>query len=212
MGFDPAARRRVRRAAARARPLLLPAALLVAAVVVSSSLGAPEPATAGPAAPQVPAGLVLVAVQPADPAVLALATPGRRVDVYAATAPLDPLGTGPPGPAEVVVSEALVVPSGTGPPPGSGAGGLGLAGPPSTGPGALALLVEPAEAAALASRPGAALLVAVRGDPDQRDGPDQPDGLRRGGGVTAPRDVTRVPAGRAARRAVHARPSRRTAS
>ena len=41
-------------------------------------------------------GLVLVAVRPADPAVLPLVTPGSRVDVYAADggSGLDPLGEG----------------------------------------------------------------------------------------------------------------------
>ena len=83
LGYDPATRRRVRRTSARLRPLLLPVSVLLGAVLV---LGARAPQAVAPLAPtvvEVPEGHVLVAVRPDDPAVLALAVPGRRIDVYA---------------------------------------------------------------------------------------------------------------------------------
>jgi len=185
----------VRRTGARLRPLLLPASVLVGAVLV---LGARTPdvvAVTAPARVEIPAGRVLVAIQPRDPAVLALAVPGSRIDVYAAVSftSLDPLGGSTTTAADLVVRNALVVvPSPTAGSPGAvvgardpsspagagagqgalgggggGGGGL-LLSDPVTGAGtsgALTLVVTDQEAAALAARPDGALLVAVRGPP-----------------------------------------------
>lgn len=147
--------------------MVVSAVLVLGAGPGTDVVGVPVP---GPA---VPADRVLVAVQPADPAVLALAPPGSRVDVYAASSPLasDPFADGPAPPGERVVDGALVVgPPAVagavvaGPPGGAGGGGPGLLEgvPASTG---LTLAVTDGEAAALAARAGAALLVAVRGQP-----------------------------------------------
>lgn len=186
LGYDPAGRRRVRRTSARLRPLLLPVAVLLGAVLV---LGARAPQAVAPLAPtvvEVPEGHVLVAVRPDDPAVLALAVPGRRIDVYAGMpygatsyglmsdgAP-DPPGGSTDVAATLVVRDALVVapPSTAGSstavdtsldPSAAGAGGLLPTGPGATD--ALTLVVTDHEAAALAARPDVALLVAVRGPP-----------------------------------------------
>lgn len=181
LGYDPATRRRVRRTSARLRPLLLPVSVLLGTVLV---LGAQAPQAVAPLAPtvvEVPEGHVLVAVRPDDPAVLALAVPGRRIDVYAGM-PYGAMSYGAPDPsggstdvaATLVVRDALVVapPSTAGSstavdtsldPSAAAAGGL-----LPTGPGAsdaLALVVTDQEAAALAARPDVALLVAVRGPP-----------------------------------------------
>ena len=181
LGYDPATRRRVRRTGARLRPLLLPMSVLLGAVLV---LGARAPQAVAPLAPtvvEVPEGHVLVAVRPDDPAVLALAVPGRRIDVYAGMSygamsfgALDPPGGSIDVAATLVVRDALVVapPSTAGSssavdtsldPSAAGAGGLLPSGPGATD--ALALVVTDREAAALAARPDVALLVAVRGPP-----------------------------------------------
>ena len=181
LGYDPATRRRVRRTGARLRPLLLPMSVLLGAVLV---LGARAPQAVAPLAPpvvEVPEGHVLVAVRPDDPAVLALAVPGRRIDVYAGMSyratsygALDPPGGSIDVAATMVVRDALVVapPSTAGPstavdtsfdPSVAGAGGLLPTGPCATD--ALTLVVTDHEAAALATRPDVALLVAVRGPP-----------------------------------------------
>lgn len=164
MGFDPVARRRVRRLGARARPLLLPAAVLLAAFVV---VGARPPATVAAAVPEgpvVPPGRVLVAVQPAEPGVLGLAPPGSRVDVYAPDAGQVPdlTGRAPLSPATLVVQDAPVLRA-PGATPGPSASDV-LTGPAD--PGSLTLAVHDHEAAALAARSGGPLLVAVRGSPD----------------------------------------------
>ncbi|MFC3686932.1 hypothetical protein [Aquipuribacter hungaricus] len=173
VGFDPGSRRRVRRTAARARPLLLPVAVVLATALAlgagpgTDAVGLPPPGLV------VPVDRVLVAVQPADPAVLALAPPGSRVDVYAAVSPVasDPFAEGPAPPGQRVVDGALVVGppavgglTGAGPVDGAGGGGSGLltGAPAATG---IALAVTDGEAAALAARAGTALLVAVRGQP-----------------------------------------------
>ena len=186
LGYDPATRRRVRRTGARLRPLLLPMSVLLGAVLV---LGARAPQAVAPLDPtvvEVPEGHVLVAVRPDDPAVLALAVPGRRIDVYAGMpygamsygampdGALDPPGGSTDVAATLVVRDALVVapPSTAGPstavdtsfdPSVAGAGGLLPTGPGATD--ALTLVVADHEAAALAARPDVALLVAVRGPP-----------------------------------------------
>lgn len=166
-GFDPTARRRVRRAGARLRPWLLPVAVVLAALVFPLRIGAPAPPPPAVAVPQAPPGHVLVAVTPSDPAVLGLAVPGSRVDVYAAA----PVGLdGPDGrPADRVADAALVVDPTGGAPAGStsssAAGPLSPAATLTTGPatgGAVTLAVTDVEAAALAARPGTALTLAVR--------------------------------------------------
>lgn len=184
VGFDPVTRRRVRRVVARVRPLLLPLALVVAALVVASPRAPELPPVHAPAGPVVPEGHVLVAVQPDDPAVLAIAVPGSRVDVYAAAGlgSSDPLGEGPLG-ADLVVRRALVVPppsagGASAPLGGSGvepAGGVRLSDGAASSAGArptVVLLVRHEEAAALAARPGGPLLLAVRGGPAR--GPEPP--------------------------------------
>lgn len=180
LGYDPVTRRRVRRTGARLRPLLLPASVLVAAVLVLGARAPDVVAVTAPAAVEVPAGRVLVAVQPDDAAVLALALPGSRIDVYAAASfgSLDPLGGSTAAAADLVVRNALVVvPPATAGSPGAatgahdpstpGGGGLLLSDPASGAgtSGALTLVVTDQEAAALAARPDGALLVAVRGSP-----------------------------------------------
>ena len=181
LGYDPATRRRVRRTSARLRPVLLPVSVLVGVVLL---LGGRAPQAVVPLAPtmvEVPEGHVLVAVRPDDPAVLALAVPGRRIDVYAGMpygavpyGALDPSGGSTDVAAALVVRDALVVepPSRAGSstavdtsldPSAAAAGGL-----LTTGPGAsdaLTLVVTDQEAAALAARPDVALLIAVRGSP-----------------------------------------------
>jgi len=167
-GFDPAARRRVRRAGARARPWLLPVAVVLAALLVPLRVAAPavEP-SAAVAVPHAPQGRVLVAVTPSDPAVLGLAVPGTRVDVYAA-APLSLDGAGG-RPADLVADAALVVDPtagrGDGSPSSPAAGPSSPAAALSSGPptgAAVTLAVTDAEAAALAARPGSGLTLAVR--------------------------------------------------
>lgn len=162
-GLDPVARRRVRRTGARVRPWLLPVAVVVAALVVPLRVTAPPPEPVAAPLPTVPAGRVLVALTPADPAVLALAVPGTHVDVYAA-APLG-LDPGPRPPAERVAGAALVV-GPAGDDPGTAAGGpLAPAGVLPSGPpggSAVTLAVTDAEAAALAAHPGGGLTLAVR--------------------------------------------------
>lgn len=171
-GFDPVARRRLRRASARARPWLLPVAVLLAALLVGGRQAAPAPVhTTGPLAATVPVGRVLVVVSPSDPAVLHLASPGTQVDVYGATTSFDGLD----GPAEaraVLLAAAAVVVGTDGD---AGTGGIG-AGPPgplepgaalsgSPAPGAVTLAVTDDEAAALAAQQGAGLTLAVRAGP-----------------------------------------------
>lgn len=174
VAFDPGTRRRVRRAGARARPLLVPLGLIVAALVLVQARSPDAVVTTPPAGPAVPDGMVLVAVQPSDPAVLGLAVPGSRVDVYAAAGAgaLDPLGEVGDRPADLVVRAGLVVAPATdgaaagtaaAVDPGGSLGPGGGWGGADVGAGALALLVADDEASALASRPGRALLVAVRG-------------------------------------------------
>ncbi|WP_380165682.1 hypothetical protein [Jannaschia sp. R86511] len=184
-GYDATTRRRVRRASARARPWLLPVAVVVAALLVPLRASAPAPApVVVPVPALVPPGRVLVAVTPSDPAVLGLARPGVRVDVYAAAA--TSFEPGDDRPARLVAVDALVVDpdggaDGTGstPRPGDGraagpdpggaggaSGGLAAAGvlPSSpSGPAAVTLAVTDAEAADLAARPGSGLTLAVRG-------------------------------------------------
>ncbi len=180
LAYDPATRRRVRRAGARARPFLLPLALLAAAVVLASSRTPVVDPVVPPAVVAVPEGLVLVAVHLDDTAVLPLAVPGRRVDVYAAAGwdALDPLTGASPTSADLVVRRGLVVepPPPGGAPPAAAVGAAGVDSSSATlrdgwdgaggprGSGALTLAVTPVEAASLAARPGGAFLVAVRGD------------------------------------------------
>lgn len=162
-GLDPVARRRVRRTSARARPWVLPVAVVVAALVVPLRAGAPTPEPVAYAVPQVPAGRVLVAVTPTDPAVLALAVPGTAVDVYAApSAGLDPDARRP---ADRVADAALVVDPAEGGPDDPPGGPLSPAEVLPTGPttgGTVTLAVTDAEAAALAAHPGGGLTLAVR--------------------------------------------------
>ncbi len=163
-GLDPVARRRVRRTSARVRPWVLPVAVVVAALVVPLRVAAPTPPPAALPLPQAPAGRVLVAVTPTDPAVLTLAVPGTAVDVYAAPGVgLDPDARRP---ARLVADAALVVDPVRGAGPAEQGGGpLSPAGVLPSGPDAgatVTLAVTDAEAAALASHPGGGLTLAVR--------------------------------------------------
>lgn len=170
--YDPQSRRRVRRAGARLRPLLLPLAVLLSTVVLTDRLlGSGEPAVPVDVGPSPPAGSVLVAVSPTDPAVLALATPGSSVDVYAAgtAGPGPPVaGTvpGPPARAVLLVSAALVVAPPVRAPTGPGDGG-GLIAPGATGGAgsagsAVTLAVDDTDAAVLAEHTGGGFVLAVR--------------------------------------------------
>lgn len=174
-GYDPVVRRRTRRIVARLRPWVLPAAVVVAALIVTARPGDPgQVDTMAPTVPSAPAGLVLLAVTPADRAVMDLVVAGSRVDVYAAGTPLGPEGADAP-PARLVAGDVLVVGPGTGeapgvasddpgggPGPGGGLGPVGLPGPAGGAPAALTLAVTDAEAAAIAARPGTGLTLAVR--------------------------------------------------
>lgn len=159
----PAGRRRRRRLLARCRR---PASAAAVALLVVLSLRAlspapgpadaeadagPRPVTAG--APDLPADRVLVTVVPAQAAVLQLAVPGRRVDVYA----VPTWATGAPEPARRVAREALVVPVPSQDPPGS----TGVAPLQPSASDALALAVRHSEARLIAAAQGQAMTVAV---------------------------------------------------
>lgn len=180
-GYDAVARRRTRRALSRLRPVLLPVAVVVAAFLLAGGRApAAEPAWAPP--PVVPPdGRVLVAVSPAEPAVLELARPGSLVDVYAAATA--GWSQEPAGPAAVLlVSGALVVGV---PPRAGGVGPLAPALPGSGGAGSLTLAVTDAQALALAgagttASGGGVLSLAVRGPAPGRAGPAAEQGGDQG--------------------------------
>lgn len=166
---DPVAvqgRRRRRRLFARyRRPVLaVGVALLVLLLVplVAPGRGArdgpgSEPGAAEEGPPRAAlAGRVLVTVLPAEPSVLAIALPGRLVDVYAVST----WDVGAPPAAQRLAHRALVVTL-------PGAAGPIDAGPLSvtTTSSALAVAVEPAEAARIASAQGQAITVAVLPEP-----------------------------------------------
>lgn len=179
--YDPRSRRRVRRLSARLRPLLLPVALVVCAFVLADGLLGSTPAATVDLGPAPPEGSVLMAVSPADPAVLVLASPGSHVDVYAAGAafpgggaPGTGAGTdgGPPARARLLVSGALVV-GGPGWAPGDPTDPSARDGPlgPGIGAGAgpwgsaVTLAVDDDEAAVLAEHTGGGFVLAVRAGP-----------------------------------------------
>lgn len=175
--YDPRSRRRVRRLSARLRPLLLPVALVVCAVVLADGLLGAAPAATVDLGPAPPEGSVLVAVSPADPAVLLLASPGSHVDVYAAGAAVPGggapgtgagTGGGPPARARLLVSGALVVggPGGASGDPAARDGpldpGVGVGAGAGTWGSAVTLAVSDDEAAVLAEHTGGGFVLAVR--------------------------------------------------
>ena len=174
-GEAQVARRRRRRLLARYRRYALALAVAVLAAVSVRALSPagsptgleaqqpPVGATAGvvPAEglPAVPADRVLVTVVPADAAVLALAVPGRSVDLYAVST----WDAGSPEPARQLAAAAPVVRM---PSPGADpSGGQGAAALQPGGTSALALAVTTPEAERIASAQGQALTVAVLADP-----------------------------------------------
>ncbi|MCG2800860.1 MAG: SAF domain-containing protein [Cellulomonas sp.] len=95
-----------------------------------------------------PAGTVVAVVRLADPALVALLSPGDRLDVLGT----DDLG----GPGRVLARRALVLPQQTG--SGTGAGGLGCADQVSA---TVVLAVDPDEVSALSGAVGSGSLTAV---------------------------------------------------
>lgn len=167
-GYDPVARRRIRRMTARARPLLLPSALIIAALILGSELAAAgRGQPADPPPPVAPPGRVLVVVSPADPAVLRLTAPGTVVDVYGASpdalGPLDVDSVDEPVRALLLASSALVM----GPASVPGAHAVSVPAPDVLGgrsAEALTLAVTDAEAGAIAAQRGSGLSLALRPD------------------------------------------------
>jgi len=112
--------------------------VLVGAVLVLGARAPDVVVVTAPAAVEIPPGRVLVVVQPDDPAVLALAVPGSRIDVYAAASfgSLDPLGGSTAAAADLVVRNALVVvPSATAGSPGAVVGAFDPSSPAGVGAG-----------------------------------------------------------------------------